>query len=39
MVVVVGGGGGRRVGAVVLGREQRGISRSPTSIAGETTEN
>ena len=34
-----GGGGGRRVRAFVLGREQRGISRSQTIIAGDTTEN
>ena len=36
-----GGGeeGGRRVKAFVLGGEQRGISRSQTIIAGDTTEN
>lgn len=34
-----GGGGGRRVRAFVLGGEQRGISRSQTIIAGDTTEN
>ena len=34
-----GGGGGRGVRAFVLGREQRGISRSQTIIAGDTTEN